>query len=473
MKKILSYIIMASVAVFCLTGCHQQDVTDFTFFMNAVSVTEGEPLALNLYLESGEPDGYQFKGHVSLIVSGDYEDVETAYRFDGKDLVDGSYVSFVNRRLQLALEDLKAGTYRCSVTLEKYGIAKTVACICVIQEKGGSGGGGGGGGVDPQEDVHVADFTIPVEDGGTMSMYVGDVIRHKVIFSPVNATDTNLEVSVSNSGAVLVSYEDSYLVISALSAGECGVSVTAESGKGIRKTFNVKVAKRSVPVQDFTVPTAGESGAVELKHGSDLRFTPVITPSDATAPAFVVTSSNESVVTAWYVDGEFVIRPVAPGRASVTFSADGVTKSVSVLVYKEVTVTVEFVEVTPSELQIKTKTEPCSIMFSSDSDIAFPEPITWSVTVKSVITLTGHDTKTYTSKKTVSFYGNREAEYDIAAEVLVPSYNIWKSNAYSYTLSLALILNNPLDKDLWHVTIDNKYLTQDAAIKRYIIEYIQ
>ena len=229
----------------------------------------------------------------------------------------------------------------------------------------------------------------------------------------------------------------------------------------------------NVRVTSFTLPSADpDYGRVCVPIGDEgFRFFPEITPSNATNRNFTITSSNPDVVTGECVNGEIILKGVYPGTANVSITADsgtGVTKSLPVMVYAAVTVTEEFYEVEATEIQKKTKTFPCVLRITSDSPVAFPQTISYDVTMKAVVNVTGKDTRSVTSHETVSFGGRRDAIYNITEKVLVPAYDIYGTNDFSLSLTLTVLRTNKLDPSLWRMHFVEKYKEQTCQISEFL-----
>lgn len=223
----------------------------------------------------------------------------------------------------------------------------------------------------------------------------------------------------------------------------------------------------AVAAEDFTIPQVDPSNnRLNIKTGETLRFTPAITPDNVTDRTFAVVSSDESVVKGRYENGQLVFEALCPGKASVTITADGgegLTKTLPVMVYSEVKVRIEFEELEASDAQLRTKTFPCKLKFTSDSPVPFSSPLVWSVTMKSVVNCTGHDSTTLEDKRDVEFKGSRTAYYDITTNMLIPSYNLWKNDTYTYSLTLSAVLSNSLDPEMWRLSFDEVYKSQTSA----------
>ena len=476
MKKLVKYI-LASMALAGAVSCDPKENASAPFGVSVIAdaIGEGEPLVVTVALSDAPEGPFRFAGSVFEV------DVQTGREWLTRD-VDfylgaepvkyNSSVDFPSGRRDFSVIGLVPGTYRVEVGLMAGGKEAKGSCVTVVKKAGT--GEEPGGGDDP---VRVTDFTIPAMDNqtGFLAVEKGKSFTFVPVVTPADATDKSFAVRSSDEGKVLVSVSDGAVTIRGVEEGDAVVYITAEGGKGISKQLKVRVTKASMPqpdkVADFTLPELDATyKRLCVEGGKSVSFTPSVSPSTA-GRDFTVVSSDESVVKGSCKDGVITFTGVAPGKASVVISADGgngITKTVPVLVFKNVKVTVAFEELEASEAQLKTKTFPCKLKFTSDSDVAFTLPIVWSVTVRSVVNSTGHDSQTITDKKDVTFKGNRTAYYDLTSNILIPSYNIWRTPDYSYSLTLSVVKDNPLDPEIWRLTFDEQYRTQDAKIKQYI-----
>ena len=479
MKKILTTILfsLSLVSLAGLVSCDPKENSSNPFGVSVIAdaITVGEPLVVTVAL-SDAPDGpFRFAGAV-------YEmDVQTSREwlvkdvefYSGGEAVEyNSSVEFPYARRDFSVIGLVAGTYRVEVGLMSDGKEAKGSCVTVVKKAGSDDGGN-----EEDAPVRVTDFTLPAADAQTGLLHIekGKSYTFVPAVTPADASDKSFTARSSDVSKVTVAVSDGAVTVNGVEEGDAVVYVTAEGGKGISKQLKVRVTGNKDPepdkVHDFTLPELDPTyKRLCVEGGKSVSFTPAITPSTG-GKNFTVQSSDESVVKGVCNDGVITFTGVAPGKASVVISADGgtgITKTIPVLVFKNVKVTVAFEELEASEAQLKTKTFPCKLKFSSDSDAAFSSPMVLTVTVRSVVNSTGHDSQTITDKTDVSFKGNRTAYYDLTSKVLIPSYNIWRTPDYSYTLTLSVVRDNPLDPEVWRLTFDEQYKTQNARIKQYI-----
>lgn len=229
-------------------------------------------------------------------------------------------------------------------------------------------------------------------------------------------------------------------------------------------------------VQDFTMPTVDSlKGRLAIADGETLSFTPEVTPADA-RKVFTVKSSDDEVADVKITSGgEIRITALRPGYANISVTADnGPTKVLPLTVYKEVTVTTDFYELEATETQLKTKTFPSYIRFSSDSEDAFDIPIAMSVSMKAVVVVSGKDSRTVTDSRTVYFHGNRTAYYDIASNILIPAWMIYRTTDFHLSLTLSIQRSSSLDPDLWKITYRDTYKNQEGTrIGEYLTDILQ
>lgn len=465
--------IAASVAIGCDPA--EKNVSPFDFSLVAEPVDQGEPVTVTIALtRAGEYSSFRFAGSVyelEVTTGREYLLRDVGFYSGGEEIVYNQDITLPGGRKDLSVVGLPAGTYRIEVGLIADSKEVKASCVTVVKRTGDGGEDEGG----DDKPVRVSDFSFPSVSGGAVEVEKGKTLSIVPSVSPDNASDKTFVARSDNAGIAKASSSDGVVFIEGVSVGNTVVYVTAEGGKGVSKTLGVRVTEPSVPqvdkVTDFTLPSLDATyGRVCVEGGKTMSFTPSVTPSTG-GKDFKVLSSDEGVVKASCSNGTITLTGIAPGKASVVITADGgngITKTLPVLVFKNVKVTIAFEELEASEVQLKTKTFPCKLKFSSDSNVAFPTPIVWSVTARSVVNSTGRDSQVITDKTDVSFKGNRVAYYDMMQKIEIPSYNIWRTTDYSYSITLTVVMDNPLDGDIWRLTFDEQYKTQDARIKRYI-----
>lgn len=230
-------------------------------------------------------------------------------------------------------------------------------------------------------------------------------------------------------------------------------------------------------ISDFTIPSVDPTYKyVCIEAGGQMRFTPVVTPTDVTGVEFQAVSSNEEIAEVTIEDGVIVVKGKYPGYCNISITpanATGPTKTFPLLIYKDVRVEVDFYELNATEEEIKTKTFPVYLRFSSDCDLVFPTPIQYAITMKAVVSATGQDTKSITDKTDVKFYGKNRTYYNITERVLIPASNLLKTSNYTLRLTLSVGRSSSLDTKLWRITYVDTFVNQEARIKEYITEIQQ
>lgn len=462
-----------SLAAAAVVACGQKNEKPFEFTVLAESVEEGNPLPVSVTITSGATSGYAMSSGVYAYDMSTSQASITDYILKSGEMpADGGLVSFEDHgKRDFHVDGLPAGTYMVSVQLSKDGLTAKNSVVAVVHKKNG-------GDIDPPTppvDIPVSSFVLTGLDltDGVLILDPGQERRYGLSWTPSDATDPEFDVTVSRGGVVDAYMSGNFLVVKAVAAGETVLTVSEKGG--VEKTFPIKVRRTNVAIESFEIGGLDlTEDWLELEDNAEKSYSVTWRPADATKTDFVVTSSNESVVSASYADGTLRIYALYPGTASVTVTApDGPTKVIPVRVYKNVKVTVEWEELTATDTQINTKTFPCYLVFSSDSDKAFPEPITWGVTMKGVVNVTGRDTKSVVSKQDVKFYGNRRAQYDVTSSVLIPCYSIYRTTAFTLSVTLSLQRSGSLDPKLWRVTYDEKFKTQEARIKQYLTDIQQ
>lgn len=492
MRKLLySVLLLLPLALSCVPEGAEQEKYSLSLFGG--SVTQGEPILLSLTVTGDRSGSFRFRGEANVIdpLTGEETPIECGFYSGGEKIINNTVLTFEDNghRDFLVKDALAPGTYRFRISLDRD--KKTASASSVVVVRKGNSGDNPDEPINPDDPpsghVAVTDFTLPdglLSEGGVwvLGMAPGDVISYTPRVTPSDADDPSFAVRSSEPSVVKAVYSHPVISLEALAVGTAYVTITAEGGDGMNKTFTVKVEKQpDVPtgetVTDFALPDVDpDKGCLPVGVGDEYVFTPSVMPVSAAGTPFDVSSTDTKVANVTYINGNIIIKGVYPGRASIVITANGgngITKTLPIIVYKDVNVTIDFLELEATEVQVKTKTFPCKLRFVSDSDIPFPEPIVWTVTLKSVVNCTGHGSTLLQKKEDVQFYGNRTVFYDITNAILIDSYNVWKSN-HTISLTLGVVRDNPLDPDLWRVTFDEKYRTQtDTRIMEYIKEFLQ
>ena len=484
MKRKLLFAVLSALAV--LGSCKRQD-DQFTFSVIAGNVNEGETVPVSVSILSGPTDGYAMSCSIrSWDSSTNTGTPVSATLLSGDTPVGTSPVSFTDSgHRDFRIKDLAPGTYMISVTLTRGGFSSEQSCTAVVFPNGKP---------PVPTEKKVTNISIPgasdgftVETDGGFTYIVldlkdygnGKAVTYRCSVSPADADDPTLLAQSDNPGVASVSVSDrTRLSIVPHAVGKAVITVRSADG-GTTRSFGVKVVDSTTPPEpvrptDFTVPTPDSVyGSVPVTCGGKLEFTPTVTPANAEA-VFSASSSDPSVATAEVNGGTITVKGVYPGRASITVAAEGgPSKTFAVIVRKDVKVTVEWQELQASDAQLKTKTFPCKLKFSSDSDIEFPTPIVWTVAMKAVVTVAGKDTQSVTDSRDVRFNGKTPAYYDVTTNILIPAWRIYSVNDFGLSVTLSIQRNVALDPDLWNVTFVETYKTQNAHIMDYLTEIQQ
>ena len=176
-------------------------------------------------------------------------------------------------------------------------------------------------------ECHVTVKGVPVESINLKytewSGHVGEYFYLTSTVSPPNASNNVLTVSSSNPEVATI---DNDFKVTALSVGECFITITATDGSDVSASCNVTV-----------LPTLVESLSFEWEQkeciiGEYITNRAIISPDDATNPNLEWTSSNPEIAE---VSTEGLIRGVSVGEAIITAATtDGsnLTASCSVIV---------------------------------------------------------------------------------------------------------------------------------------------
>lgn len=165
--------------------------------------------------------------------------------------------------------------------------------------------------------------SIPVTDIAglpeeAISMAIGDERELTYELSPTNTTD---EIKFESSDTEIAEVDDDGKITA---KAEGTVQITIKCGS-VEKTVEVSVEKQKIPV---TAIEGVENSAV-LDVGAAITLHPIVMPEDATNPQVTYQSSNTGVAT---VGPDGVITGVSAGTTTISITADGVTKEMTLTV---------------------------------------------------------------------------------------------------------------------------------------------
>ena len=482
MKTILYYLSSALLAVLCLlpfTGCEEKKTDEMlSATLSSTTVRQGEVTTVTVEILSGDHSGgLTMHSKVYRVTMNPFSE-----KLSDKKLLCGSTpvddmesIAFSDHgRRDFNLDGMESGTYRVEVVLIGNGNVATAFTTVVVLKPDGSSPD------DNPDDDPPGPAAVPVPENVRLT----------------DATETTLKFAWNGpSGAAF-----DWVLRKGLSEIEKGrtegFSAVAEGldsdteyqftvrtvtkdgdsfwSEGLAARTKKKMDPAGDHVESFTLPDADQTyGKVCVGKGGKLSFTPAVTPGSAN-PEFSVSTNNGDVVKVETDGRSFVVTGLKPGYATVSVSPrNGQTRTFPVLVYADVTVTVEFLELDASDVQIATKTFPCYLRFTTEPEIEFDSPILWNISMKSVINVDGKDTKSVSDKTDIRQSGDRPSTYDITANVLIPSYNVYRTPSWSLSLTLTLQRTLSLDPDIWRITWNDRYLTQEARIKQYITDIQQ
>lgn len=466
MKKISLY---ALVATMLIGSCAVKE-EPFAFVVGSESVVEGNPLPVSVTITKGPSSGYLMSSTVETYDIVNSTAQKTGYNLlDGELRADGVMVNFEdNGKRDFHVDGLPAGTYRIVISLSRGESSIENSVVTVVQRKDEKPNPG----IDPPTpvDIPVETFEILglVLQDGIVNLKPGDEKWYPLSWKPDGATMTDFSVVSSDENVAKVRIENGMVVVSACGEGRTDITVSVDRGPST--TFGVVVKKPDVYVSGFEISGLSlDGGKLKLKDNDVRTFPLVWEPADASVLDFVASTSDAKVAQAVVSDGALKIQALYPGVSTITVAVTGgPSRNFIVHVSKDVVVTIEWLELSATDTQIATKTFPCYLQFSSDSDKAFPTPITWTVTMKGVVNVTGKDTQSVTSKEDIKFFGNRVAQYDVLSNILIPCYSIYRTSAFTLSLTLSMLRNASLDPEFWNVSYVEKYKTQDARINEYI-----
>lgn len=477
-KLLLSGVLVAIMAMF-MVGCNKTNTKVGDVVVTTESVFEGAGLPVRFAFSDFSDQLGRFEVRsvsVGLFVLED-DDVTPYNSYTIKDVsgVDLKLPGWVgiprSGKLDLFFVGLEAGTYKIDFSMKVEERLFERSVVAVIKSKGGPD-------VPPVPEDGIDDFTLPElsSESGKCEMYVGERIEFVPTITPSDI-DVSFWVSSSNSNIAEIMSSDGKLIINAIAEGECVMTVAPDNVTGPTKTFGVLVKAKPEEkkvITDFSIPSMDpEYQKLCVESDKDYVFKPSVTPSDVEGVIFSAESSDESVAeTECLEDGSIIIKGKAPGYCSISVfpsNAEGPTKSIPVLVFRNVVVTVDFYELNATDEEITNKTFPCYLRFSSDSPYAFNEPIVWTVTYKYVVARTGQDSKSAVGKEDVSFKGKSKAYFDVRTKVLIRAFEEYRNPDYVLRVSLSLAKNFGLDPAIWRVTFNEVWKEQDGVrIKQYL-----
>ena len=484
MKRLFSMYKTAFIAVLALgllSSCHTSKDINPELKVESPASTEGDDAVLHLAFAglSGEASVNCFIFEYNAISGKVGEKVEdlSFYGSDGQEIsFPFSFEIPSSEKYDIYVRGLDAGTFYINVSLKAGKNAFICTAVTVVKSSGM---------IDPPEqpgddEKTVEDFTVPTGPDGEndLSMTVGETLVFSPVVTPTGIGDVVFDAVSLTPDYLAAESGTNKFTLTAIAPGKAEVTVKPTNVNGPEKRFHVTVKAKTISITDFSLPEIDKlSGFLETESGDDFEFTPVVEPAGVTGVEFAVVSSDPEVADVAFENGKIIIKPRKPGYCSVSVSpanAEGPTKAIPVMVYKNVTIKVDFYELETTEEQIQQKTFPCYVRFSSDSEYAFDYPVTFTVSTKAVVSASEYDSKTCTDKREVKFYGNKNAYYDITKYLLIPASNLLPVDNFTLRISLSLEKNDSFDPKLWRVTYNNVYLTQtDVRIKQFLTENLQ
>lgn len=472
MKRIL-YIAFAFVAAIMVASCDEKVEEGFSFSIKSETVEEGQALPFTVTISRGEHSGYRMSVDIKKydMETGAAEDVEDyEVLCDGEPLKERVNFDDFGRK-EFTIVGLGAGTYRIKVRLTRDSVSVVESVVTVVYEKYSPGPGPGPEpGPEPSEDIPVAAISFPdmtlVE--GRLWTTVGDENRFVLSWEPADATLINFSVVSSDENVVVAAISSGVLSVNSIAAGEATLTVSAEGGASAR--ISVVVKPVDVDVDSFEIHgLVLTDGKLVLEDPETKVLTLSWLPINATKTGFTVRSSDSDVVAATVNGNQISLQTVYPGDATVTVTSEcGLSESFVVRVHKNVNVTIAWEEAQATDVQIATKTFPCDLVVSSDSQIAFPEPIVFSLVLEGTVNVTGHDSETKTVQVEGRFNGNPKWRYNVSSNFLQPCYMIYRTSDFSLSIRMSLQHYDTLDKDFWTVNFIEEYKTQSSRINQYI-----
>ena len=475
-------IAIAAVAAGVFCSC-QRGVNEKAGVSIAVeSVVEGETVPVRLAFQGCSGAAYRVDGvdvneyDIEHDMSSENERKES-FMFvmtDGTALVfplesevpESGYLSF-------GISGLCPGTYRLSVNVSIEELSFVTTAVFVVKSATSPGHGG-----NDDKTPEIEDYTLPAPAAGEtfVKMTVGSRIEFTPVITPSSISGVTFSISSTNPSIVTVQSVSGALVIEALSAGEAIVTVSPISIRGPKKTFGVIVKEddSETTIESFTLPSVDyEYGRLCLEAGSKMTFTPVVIPSGLNGVEFTAVSSDDNIAVASSSNGVLYIEGVAPGYCNIEVTPKnyfGPTKSIPILVFKDITITTEFYELDATDEEIELKVFPSYIKISASPRFDYPEPVVNTVTMKAVAVASGFDSKSGTYKSDVKFNGRQDAYFNITEKVLIPASELLPIDDYTLRLTLSIVRSNTLDPAIWRITFNDAYLTQQARISEYIVD---
>lgn len=375
---------------------------------------------------------------------------------------------------QFNILGLEEGTYMVSVSVRIGGTSAFIKSSVFVVKSDEIDGGGSGGGEIP---TSISDYTVPAptEGSSAVRMLLGSRLEFIPVVTPPTVAGVLFSASSSAPSVMSVRTSSGALVFDAVSVGSAFVTIRPVGVTGPEKTVLFEVyEEKELIIDDFTLPQLDyEYGRLCIESGTSYSFTPTVRPVGVSGVTFKAVSSDPSVASVSFGNDGIVIVGNAPGYCNIEITPDnasGPTKSLPVLIFKDIVVRTEFYELEPTDEEIELKVFPCYIKFSATPKFDYPDPIINTVTMKAVVVATGYDSKSGIYKSDVNFGGKHDAYFNITEKVLIPASSLLPVSDYNLRITLSIVRTNPLDPALWRVTFNDVYLTQSARISEYIVD---
>ena len=537
MRNIIKSLILLAGAALLAGACNREvkdeAVNPYSFSAVAETVREGNDIPVHLrFADAGlTPDNAgwgdkwekaTFYGELYDVMGRTVDNV--VFSGPGGILTNGAVFNIPSGgRFDIIIASLREGEYRLKLNIKtRYTVDTWSTTVVYVLEKDNETPPG-----DDDEAVLVDDITIPGAGNGLDIDEIGNVVldlkyfnesnpyRYRCIVRPDDASNKQLVASTGDELVALARIEGQTLLeLIPQAVGRCTITVLSADGNA-RRSFGLTVIQSPDEAEGFTLPTdEGEKDAYDFDVAGRLEldidewndanvFTYECKPIPATAASlmFVAGSDNESVLTAQIDDGRFLkLTPKKPGYATVTVSTtDGsIVRTMRVVVFADVTLTVDVKEGEASEEDKTSGAFPCELTFKTDAKW-IPTMMQVEVYGKATGRIDLTDPVDYF--KADSLKNSRTAYYSFQEKVPVlylttgkSAYNVytrlmkkvasmgavvhhsadWPNNKdyiayyrlYKITLNLNLLDN--FDTNVYRVTLDGRYNSPTNRIYHYL-----
>lgn len=158
---------------------------------------------------------------------------------------------------------------------------------------------------------------------------IGETIQLNALLEPENVTNANLSWTSSNPNIATV---DSNGLVKAISEGTTQIIATTTDGSNLSAICEISVEKQFIKITQIQISPSSE----RIPIGKSVKLNAIITPSDATSPNVLWSSTNTSVAT---VSQDGYVEAISEGDAIIIASTqDGsnLSATCNISVYNDI-----------------------------------------------------------------------------------------------------------------------------------------